>query len=78
MATMAEMDAGLLAAIAAAGSIGKLARALGLRQQAVQQWRSVPAGRIIAVEQATGVDRAVLRPDLYERRPTEQQRPARR
>lgn len=59
-------DAGLRAAIRAAGGIGALARRLGIAQPSVSGWRRVPAERIVAVERATGVHRSVLRPDLYE------------
>jgi DNA-binding transcriptional regulator YdaS (Cro superfamily) len=58
-------DEGLSLAIEAAGSINKLARALGMSQQALSEWRSVPAGRIVQVEAITGVPREKLRPDLY-------------
>lgn len=61
---MKVVDKGLQAAVAAAGSEAKLAAAIGISQQAVQQWRKVPAERILDVEQATGVPREKLRPDL--------------
>lgn len=60
-------DPGLLAAVDAAGGIGKLAHLLNLRQPSVSVWRRIPSHRILQVEAATGVDRAVLRPDLYDR-----------
>jgi len=60
-------EPGLEAAIRAAGGIGALARALGLAQPSVSNWRRVPADRIAAVETATGVPRSELRPDLYSR-----------
>ena len=62
------MSPGLTRAIEKAGSMGKLARLLGISQQAVSQWREVPTRHIIAIEHATGVPREVLRPDLYRRR----------
>ncbi len=37
----------------------------GLTSQAVSQWKRIPAGRVIAVEQITGISRHDLRPDLY-------------
>ena len=52
-------------AIRAAGGIGALARALGISQPAVSSWRRVPTDRVLAVEEVTGVPRAVLRPDLF-------------
>jgi TorA maturation chaperone TorD len=58
-------DSGLDEAIRAAGGVGALARRLAIAQPSVSNWTRVPADRIVAVEAATGVGRAVLRPDLY-------------
>lgn len=58
-------DEGLSEAIRAAGGISALARTLGISQPSVSNWMRVPAERVVAVEGATGVDRSVLRPDLY-------------
>src|SRR5262245_62952952 len=58
-------DHGLQAAIRAAGGIGELARRLGISQPSVSNWDRIPAERVLAVEQATGVARALLRPDLF-------------
>jgi TorA maturation chaperone TorD len=58
-------DPGIEAAIAAAGGVGALARKIGIAQPSVSNWSRVPAERVIAVEAATGVHRAMLRPDLY-------------
>lgn len=58
-------DPGLSEAIRAAGSVSELARQIGISQPSVSNWLRVPAERVISVEAATGVDRAVLRPDLY-------------
>lgn len=60
-------DAGLQAAIKAAGGIKPLARALGMSHPALIKWRRVPSHRIVQVEQATGIPREQLRPDLYRR-----------
>lgn len=49
----------------ALGRSKKLAEQIGVTPQAVSQWKSVPAGRVIAVEKATGISRSELRPDLY-------------
>jgi pyruvate dehydrogenase E2 component (dihydrolipoamide acetyltransferase) len=38
-----------------------------ITSQAVGQWEVVPAARVLAVEEATGVSREELRPDLYPR-----------
>jgi TorA maturation chaperone TorD len=58
-------DPGLSEAIRAVGSVSELARQIGISQPSVSNWMRVPAERVIAVEAATGVDRSVLRPDLY-------------
>lgn len=52
----------------AAGGLGPLAEKVGVRYQAIQDWLRrgrIPAERVLAVEQATGVPRTELRPDLY-------------
>jgi TorA maturation chaperone TorD len=59
-------DPGLEEAIRAAGGITELARRIGISQPSVSNWARVPAGRVLSVEAATGVVRAILRPDLYE------------
>jgi DNA-binding transcriptional regulator YdaS (Cro superfamily) len=43
----------------------QLAKALGITHGAVNQWRRVPAERVIEVERVTGIPREKLRPDLY-------------
>jgi TorA maturation chaperone TorD len=58
-------DHGLQEAIRAAGGIGELARRLGISQPSVSNWDRVPAERVLSVEQATGIARALLRPDLF-------------
>lgn len=61
-------DTGLNEAIRAAGGVGALARKIGISQPSVSNWLRVPAERVVAVETATGIDRSVLRPDLYGQR----------
>src|ERR1044072_3598833 len=61
-------DPGLSEAIQAAGGVSKLARRVGVSQPSVSNWDKVPAERVLAVEAVTGVDRKVLRPDLYQER----------
>jgi TorA maturation chaperone TorD len=56
---------GLEEAIRAAGGITELARRIGISQPSVSNWRRVPAERVLSVEAATGVARAILRPDIY-------------
>jgi TorA maturation chaperone TorD len=58
-------DTGLEEAIRVAGGVGALARKIGISQPSVSNWARVPAERVLAVEAATGIDRSVLRPDLY-------------
>ena len=58
-------DPGLTEAIRAAGGVSGLARQIGISQPSVSNWLRIPAERVIAVEAATGIGRAVLRPDLY-------------
>jgi TorA maturation chaperone TorD len=58
-------EPGLSEAIRAAGGVGELARQVGVSQPSVSNWTRVPAERVVAVEVVTGIDRAVLRPDLY-------------
>jgi TorA maturation chaperone TorD/DNA-binding transcriptional regulator YdaS (Cro superfamily) len=62
-------DVGLEEAIRVAGGVGALARKIGISQPSVSNWLRVPAERVIAVEAATGVNRAMLRPDLYAEHP---------
>ena len=58
-------DSGLDEAVRAAGGVSELARQIGISQPSVSNWTRVPAERVVAVETATGVDRKILRPDLY-------------
>jgi TorA maturation chaperone TorD len=62
-------EPGLDEAIRAAGGVSELARRLGIAQPSVSNWERVPAERVAAVEEATGIDRARLRPDLFAARP---------
>jgi TorA maturation chaperone TorD len=62
-------DLGLDEAIRAAGGIGALARKIGISQPSVSNWSRIPAERVLSIESATGVSRAVLRPDLYAEHP---------
>jgi TorA maturation chaperone TorD len=59
-------DSGLQQAINAAGSVSELARKIGITQPSVSNWSRIPTERIAAVEEATGVARALLRPDLFD------------
>jgi TorA maturation chaperone TorD len=58
-------DPGLQQAINAVGGVSELARKIGIAQPSVSNWSRIPAERVAAVEEATGLDRALLRPDLF-------------
>jgi DNA-binding transcriptional regulator YdaS (Cro superfamily) len=60
------MDKGIKLAIDKAGGMRALARAIGISYQSIQSWKKIPADRIIDIEDATGVSRHLLRPDLFE------------
>jgi DNA-binding transcriptional regulator YdaS (Cro superfamily) len=52
-------------ASAAVGNKSELARRLGVKVQSIQQWKRIPAERVLDVERITGIPRHKLRPDLY-------------
>jgi TorA maturation chaperone TorD len=58
-------DLGLDKAIRSVGGVSELARRIGIAQPSVSNWNRVPAERVAAVEAATGISRAILRPDLF-------------
>ena len=58
-------DQGLDQAIRSVGGVSELARRIGIAQPSVSNWNRVPAERVSAVEAATGISRAILRPDLF-------------
>lgn len=66
---MAYMDAmksaALQEAIRKAGSVGKLAAAIGVTSQAVSQWKKPPPTRVLEITRVTGVPPWMLRPDIY-------------
>jgi DNA-binding transcriptional regulator YdaS (Cro superfamily) len=59
-------DAGLQAAIIAAGGVTKLAALLGIKHPNLWKWKRAPAERVPAISEITGIPRHVLRPDLWE------------
>lgn len=66
-------------AIDAAGSQQALADLLGIKGPSVYEWRQrgqVPAGRVLAIEAATGVSRHDLRPDVFGPAPANDDREA--
>jgi len=58
-------DQGLEKAIRSVGGVSELARRIGIAQPSVSNWNRIPAERVAAVETATGISRAILRPDLF-------------
>lgn len=58
-------DPGLEEAVRAVGGVSELARQIGISQPSVSNWTRIPAERVLIVEAATGIDRKILRPDLY-------------
>ena len=44
---------------------------------AVSQWRQVAAEYVVRIEEATGIPREALRPDLYRRSPRKPRTPQR-
>ncbi len=70
---------GIEKAVESSGSQSALARALKVTPQSVQEWVSrgyPPAGRVLSIEEVTGVSRHDLRPDLYPREPKRRERAA--
>jgi TorA maturation chaperone TorD len=58
-------DSGLIEAIGAAGGESELARGIGISPPSMSSWDRIPVERLVAAETATGLDRAVLRPELF-------------
>lgn len=61
---------GLTKAIERAGTASNLASMLGIKPMSVSRWKTrykgvVPADRVLAIYNATGVTPHELRPDLY-------------
>lgn len=54
------------AAIDRAGGVNALAKKIGTSSAAVAMWTKIPPLRVAAVEDATGIPRHELRPDLYD------------
>ena len=59
-------DAGLAAAIEAAGGIGILAAIAGVTTGAVSIWKRVPGKAVCAISDRLNIPRHTLRPDLYD------------
>jgi DNA-binding transcriptional regulator YdaS (Cro superfamily) len=63
-----QRNAALTEAIERAGGLQALGRMLGISKQAIDQWRRVPAERVLEVERLTGISRYQLRPDVFGKR----------
>ena len=59
-------DPGIAAAISKVGGLRRLARLLDINHQSILQWSKIPYDRLFQIEKLTGVERHVLRPDLFE------------
>lgn len=73
---LCSMDA-LTNAIAAAGGVARLAQNLGIAQNVVSNWKArgqAPASRCVAIEEATGISRHELRPDVFGQEPARRTR----
>lgn len=61
--------------ISRVGGPTNLSRALGLRGHTSPiRWKRIPPHHCAAIEREFGIPREALRPDLYERTPTEEAR----
>lgn len=62
-------DSALKAAVDRIGSQGRMARLCGVKQPSVWRWvhkmGELPAQHVLKVEEATGISRHDLRPDIY-------------
>lgn len=55
-----------------AGGPAKVARLLGFKSHtSILKWKKIPERRLLEVERVTGIPREQLRPDLFERRPSD-------
>ena len=48
------------------GRLQRLADSQGITHAAIKQWDKVPADRVVAIAEFTGIPRQQLRPDLYD------------
>lgn len=64
-------DSSLARAVRAAGSQSAFGRMIGRSQSTVHDWladeKPLPAEHVLTVEEATGISRHDLRPDIYPR-----------
>lgn len=48
-----------------AGGPAAVAKLFGISSQAVSQWKTIPVDRVLRLEEASGVSRHEMRPDVY-------------
>lgn len=48
-----------------AGGASKLAQTLGIKGPSIYSWKRVPADRVIAISQITGISPHEIRPDVF-------------
>lgn len=53
------------------GLMAKIAAGLGVERSAVAMWKEIPPTRVPDVERITGYSRHRLRPDLWEKAPSQ-------
>jgi DNA-binding transcriptional regulator YdaS (Cro superfamily) len=58
-------DPGLAAVFKKAGTKYRLAKALGIKPQAISQWKKIPPTRVLQLEGLYQVPPHIQRPDLY-------------
>jgi DNA-binding transcriptional regulator YdaS (Cro superfamily) len=58
-------------AVAAIGSLRKMAKLLDIERGAIYQWKNVPAVHVLKIEELTmgAVDRHQMRPDVFGKKP---------
>src|SRR5262245_3066365 len=61
----AKTDDGLRLATENMGSSDALATALNIHRARVHHWERVPYSQLLAVESVTGIDRSILRPEIF-------------
>ncbi|WP_334654382.1 transcriptional regulator [Sphingomonas panaciterrae] len=73
MALEHDLDTDLARAVREAGSQSAFGRLVGKRQSTIREWLmadKVPPESVLKVEEATGISRHLLRPDVYGPEPT--------
>jgi DNA-binding transcriptional regulator YdaS (Cro superfamily) len=65
MANSKERDPGVEIAIAEAGGVRALARLVGVPPSAVSVWKLIPVKHVLKIEEATGIPKEELRPDIF-------------